>query len=346
MSIQVGPGININIHVTSDTDGFAKREYVDQKVQEAERGEIKTVNGEAPDENGNVQVSGLPEGATAYQQLVTDGEGKAVWEERPFYSSEETEQTIPRTQVSTTYVSVANTYGGTLIPSEFKPFIVGCEYTVKFGFSVGICNFRAIAYMDEVTGYIKLRVDELNDNSPYSGSFSISHLAENATQYTLEHSMRLEDVFTLEVSRKYNAIATIDPRYLPTTVPVIQSASVGQTIVVKAVDEDGKPTEWEGSPKWLIDAEDALAQNLTAGFTVQELQQAVNSGWIPNVMIRIPQSDIEHGTKYMCGSLKTLYLYERDDGEVSFDLNFASPSSGDFEILVVYSTVAGLFNDT
>lgn len=34
---------------------------------------------------------------------------------------------------------------------------------------------------------------------------------------------------------------------LPTTVPVIQSASVGQTVVVKAVDENGKPTEWEAA---------------------------------------------------------------------------------------------------
>ena len=33
--------------------------------------------------------------------------------------------------------------------------------------------------------------------------------------------------------------------YLPTTVPVVQTAQVGQTVVVKAVDADGKPTEWE-----------------------------------------------------------------------------------------------------
>lgn len=32
---------------------------------------------------------------------------------------------------------------------------------------------------------------------------------------------------------------------IPTTVPQVQSAQVGQTVVVKAVDENGKPTEWE-----------------------------------------------------------------------------------------------------
>lgn len=39
----------------------------------------------------------------------------------------------------------------------------------------------------------------------------------------------------------------IEPDHLPTTVPVIPSATVGQTIVVKAVDENGKPTEWEAA---------------------------------------------------------------------------------------------------
>lgn len=32
---------------------------------------------------------------------------------------------------------------------------------------------------------------------------------------------------------------------IKTSVPVIQTATVGQTIAVKAVDENGKPTEWE-----------------------------------------------------------------------------------------------------
>lgn len=289
MSIQVGPGISINIHVTSDTDGFARREYVDQKIQEAERGEIKTVNGEAPDENGNVQVSGLPEGAGAYQQLVTDGEGKAVWEEKAFYSIEETEQTIPTMQVSTEYISAANTYAGTITPpGEFKPFVAGCEYTVLFGFSVGFCNFRATAYMDDAVGQIRLKVDNLSDNSPYGGYFCISHPAENATGYSLEHSMRLENDFTLGVSRKHNVIAHIDPKYLPTTVPVIQSASVGQTIVVKAVDEDGKPTEWEAvdtakkfyfytNPNW---------REFTTNVKYEELLAEINTGNMPTVIVK------------------------------------------------------------
>ena len=41
---------------------------------------------------------------------------------------------------------------------------------------------------------------------------------------------------------------TLDPTHLPTTVPVIPTANVGDTIKVKAVDENGVPTEWEAVP--------------------------------------------------------------------------------------------------
>lgn len=41
------------------------------------------------------------------------------------------------------------------------------------------------------------------------------------------------------------AIIPIDEQYIPTTIPAVQTASVGQTIVVKAVDDNGKPTEWK-----------------------------------------------------------------------------------------------------
>lgn len=42
-------------------------------------------------------------------------------------------------------------------------------------------------------------------------------------------------------------ITKLDEKSIPTTVPVIQTAQIGQTIVVKAVDENGKPTEWEAA---------------------------------------------------------------------------------------------------
>lgn len=37
----------------------------------------------------------------------------------------------------------------------------------------------------------------------------------------------------------------LDEKYIPTTVPSVQTAQVGQLLSVKTVDENGKPTEWE-----------------------------------------------------------------------------------------------------
>lgn len=44
----------------------------------------------------------------------------------------------------------------------------------------------------------------------------------------------------------------IEEKLVPTTIPRIINASVGQTIVVKSVDENGKPTEWEAVDPWVM----------------------------------------------------------------------------------------------
>lgn len=51
---------------------------------------VKTVNGILPDENGDVKIEvggGLPSVSAPHQMLVTDADGKTVWEERTHYAS-------------------------------------------------------------------------------------------------------------------------------------------------------------------------------------------------------------------------------------------------------------------
>lgn len=43
---------------------------------------------------------------------------------------------------------------------------------------------------------------------------------------------------------------TLDEDYIPMTVPRTLSASAGDILRVKSVDENGKPTEWEAVDKW------------------------------------------------------------------------------------------------
>ena len=96
------------------------------------------------------------------------------------------------------------------------------------------------------------------------------------------------DSVRIRVTRVNKVNHTIDPKYLPTTVPVIPTATVGQTIVVKAVDADGKPTEWEaadmgdGDSRYIVEYE--TETNFTANTACYNLPfwddmwDAINNG--------------------------------------------------------------------
>ncbi len=53
------------------------------------------------------------------------------------------------------------------------------------------------------------------------------------------------DTHTVSISGDIVEIKKLDPQFLPDGVPIVQTATPGQMLLVKAVDENGKPTEWE-----------------------------------------------------------------------------------------------------
>lgn len=64
--------------------------------------------------------------------------------------------------------------------------------------------------------------------------------------YSLSVSFTALRDFTLVCGYKYPTfVKTLDERYIPDNIPKIQSATVGQTIVVSEIDDDGKPIAWE-----------------------------------------------------------------------------------------------------
>lgn len=66
------------------------------------------------------------------------------------------------------------------------------------------------------------------------------------------YSEDIEYPVTVSLYRKDRVSLTISETYMPTTIPVIQSATVGQSIAIKSIDENGKPTEWETVDPWVI----------------------------------------------------------------------------------------------
>lgn len=67
----------------------------------------------------------------------------------------------------------------------------------------------------------------------------------NNTMYVLVDTNRISLPCTVSVYIGETKSVPLDEKYIPTNIPKIQSAEVGQTIVVKEVDENGKPIEWE-----------------------------------------------------------------------------------------------------
>ena len=69
-----------NAHILIEDGGMTKRIPQGKAIPS---GVVKSVNGEVPDENGNVEVPAeIPETTEANMQLVTDANGEKVWAER------------------------------------------------------------------------------------------------------------------------------------------------------------------------------------------------------------------------------------------------------------------------
>lgn len=205
---------------------------------------VKTVNGVFPDKNGDVAVqagSGIHVGAEPPTDeniqvwVDTDEEaegGVTSWndlKDKPF-GEERTEQVI---------------VGGELEPME------GDWY-----------RFR-LQDKAAVAGYLGMQLALTINDTRYDAIFNDD---ESASDYvcTIPDVARVDadqfggawiwTVYTMEpgyvsVAVVNETIKTIDPKYIPSGIgegaDIDVVATPGQMIVVKSVDENGKPTEWE-----------------------------------------------------------------------------------------------------
>lgn len=90
--------------------------------------------------------------------------------------------------------------------------------------------------------------------------------------------------------------------FIHTTAPIVQTASVGQTVVVKAVDENGKPTEWEAKDVsgsagvFIVHADahwDGMNETYTYDKTYQEIIDAVKADMMPVLKMWDYTPDVE-----------------------------------------------------
>lgn len=94
--------------------------------------------------------------------------------------------------------------------------------------------------------YIVIGSGEFFGGSGGNGEpFAFSQLYDSIGTFFNPVTLMTQSAGTYNVSLTKTGYKQILEKYVPTTIPAISTATVGQTIVVKAVDDTGKPTEWE-----------------------------------------------------------------------------------------------------
>lgn len=154
---------------------------------------------------------GLPSGGTPYQQLVTDGSGNTVWEDRLAY---ETDPVLTEIVPEET-VTFANEDGvmGAVWPPTFNA-VVGQTYIVKFDGTEYKCS--CIRFGSEggplVLGNLSIPGFGNDTGEPFVIIYS-GHWATFSSGSATEH--------TISISEKQVSISKIDEKYLPTATNII-----------------------------------------------------------------------------------------------------------------------------
>lgn len=125
--------------------------------------------------------------------------------------------------------------GGTMVVDASGAFWNSMEY-------IDDTNYKgSINPKFGVEIYAIRNIDTLHDE--YKGKFLENgvYLKVNTDQNTISAG------HAVKVSFKVLETVQLDEKYIPYNIPRASTATVGQTIVVKSVDENGKPTEWEAA---------------------------------------------------------------------------------------------------
>lgn len=227
------------------------------------KGVVQSVNGVGPDENGDVNIE-IPESVPAttepHMQLVTDENGEKKWEERTHYSN--AKHWERRFATSAELFEEAEKYDELiLLTNEVTSFeqLLGYSFRIRCHDNDDFVRETEYGIIDDLStvkiyenGSMTLHVKAYIDNTQYSTFLRVFPTDITFGQDDLPFTIKAGlysgingSQYICELSG--SEIQPIPAEYLPTEVPVIQSATVGQTIIVKSVDENGKPTEWESA---------------------------------------------------------------------------------------------------
>ncbi len=201
-------------------DGAPGKDGKDYVLTEADKKEIAGMI-EVPESGG----SGLPTGEAPYQQLVTDADGNAVWEDKPF--GEQIGVILPETEINGESENMV---------TLSMPIVVGESYTVMINGTAYECvaaPFSMDGVPAEALGDVNfLLTGELTPDAP---AFVLLQLPGMTAAMMLDGS-------TSMVSISGKSFKKLDPKYIDLAW-VAEDKAVGETIVPLTVHLNDKNYE-------------------------------------------------------------------------------------------------------
>ena len=157
-------------------------------------------------ENDELSLTGGSEGeGKAYKQLVTDGTGKATWEDRLAYETDPVlTEIVPEETVA--FSDMGGLMGASW-PSTFNP-VYGSIYTVKFDGNAYNCACTRVGKGDGIPALGNLSLAKLGEDTgePFI-MFYQSSWVFGSSDSASEH--------TISISEKQVSISKIDEKFLP-----------------------------------------------------------------------------------------------------------------------------------
>ena len=160
---------------------------------------------------------------------------------------------------------------------------------------------------------------------PYRGAAVTSEVVLTIENVSF-HSYDPVNVRIVKTSYGAEIIKQLDEKFIPNNIPKIDSASVGQTIEIKEVDENGKPTKWQA-----VDLRSLIvAPVIDPLSSIVQISEDGSKRYI--VLDNISNADSYNGC---------LYYYDYTSSNISIYVNF-----GDYEHMVYFDSKDGIIKIT
>lgn len=162
----------------------------------------------------------VPEDAGNNQQLITDADGNAKWEERTHWSESHEEYLLSDYEIT---ISQTDNMGYVLQPLTFQPE-VGKTYTVKWNNT----DYQIVAgtYMYQVNETESVKcvalgnrasIGEADTGEPFAILIYTPELAVTMNMYAVALSLDGSTEVTLSIKGEIETVHQLDLKYLPTT---------------------------------------------------------------------------------------------------------------------------------